>query len=67
MRVNHDDAAREEGLAAAAWYGVQQEALQIRFLAKLKEAELTPVFCPRLQGGWASRPHLPLQRENSAG
>ena len=48
MRVNYDDAAREEGLAAAAWYGLQQEALQIRFLAKWKEAEIRMAASPQL-------------------
>jgi plasmid stabilization system protein ParE len=39
MLVNYDEAAREEGLAAAAWYGEQQGDLQTRFLEKWKDAE----------------------------
>jgi len=48
MRVNYDDTAREEGLAAAAWYGEQQEGLQIRFLAKWKEAETRMAASPQM-------------------
>lgn len=39
MPVKYDDAARAEGLAAAAWYGEQQGALQTRFLEKWEDAE----------------------------
>ncbi len=39
MPVKYDDAAREEGLAAAAWYVEQQGDLQTRFLGKWKDAE----------------------------
>lgn len=39
MRLNYDDAAREEGFEAAEWYGEQQKALQTRFLEKWKDAE----------------------------
>lgn len=39
MRVHYADAAREEGLAAAAWYGQQQQDLLTRFLQKWKDAE----------------------------
>lgn len=39
MRVHYDDAAREEGFEAAAWYGSQQQGLQTRFLEKWKDAE----------------------------
>ena len=34
MRVNYDDAAREEGFEGPEWYGAQQKTLQTRFLAK---------------------------------
>jgi plasmid stabilization system protein ParE len=46
MRVNYGRAAREEGLEAAAWYGAQQENLQIRFLEKWKDAETRMVANP---------------------
>lgn len=39
MRVHYDDAAREEGFAAAAWYGMQQSDLRTRFLEKWKDTE----------------------------
>lgn len=39
MPVKYADAAREEGLAAAAWYGEQQGDLQTRFLEQWKDAE----------------------------
>lgn len=46
MRVNYDNAAREEGFAAAEWYGEQEETLQARFLAKWKDAENRMVASP---------------------
>jgi plasmid stabilization system protein ParE len=48
MRVNYEDAAREEGLAAAVWYGEQQAGLQARFLAKWKDAENRMVANPQI-------------------
>lgn len=48
MRINYDDAAREEGLAAAVWYGQQQEGLQNRFLAKWKDAENRMLASPQI-------------------
>jgi hypothetical protein len=39
MPVQYDDAARAEGLEAAAWYGEQQGGHQTRFLKKWKDAE----------------------------
>ena len=49
MRVNYDDAAREEGFEAAEWYGAQQKTLQTRFLAKWKDAENRMVASPQIQ------------------
>ena len=39
MPVEYDEAAREDGLEAAAWYGEQQGGLQTRFLEKWRDAE----------------------------
>ena len=48
MRVNYDDATREEGFEAAEWYGAQQKTLQTRFLAKWKDAENRMVASPQI-------------------
>ncbi len=48
MRVNYDDAAREEGFEVAEWYGAQQKTLQTRFLAKWKDAENRMVASPQI-------------------
>lgn len=48
MHVNYDDAAREEGFEAAAWYGKQQTGLQTRFLEKWKDAENRIVANPQI-------------------
>lgn len=48
MRVHYGRFAREEGFEAAAWYGVQQEDLQTRFLEKWKDAENRMVANPRI-------------------
>jgi hypothetical protein len=49
MRVNYDDAAREEGFEAAEWYGKQQKTLQTRFLEKWKDAENRMLASPQIQ------------------
>ena len=48
MEVRYADAAREEGFAAAAWYGEQQGDLQTRFLEKWKDAENRFVANPEI-------------------
>ncbi len=48
MRINYDDAAREEESEAAEWYGKQQKTLQTRFLAKWKDAENRMLASPRI-------------------
>jgi len=48
MQVRYVDAAREEGFAAAAWYGDQQGDLQTRFLEKWKDAENRIVASPEI-------------------
>ena len=48
MNVWYHDAAREEGFAAAAWYGKHENDLQARFLEKWKDAENRIVARPEM-------------------
>ena len=48
MRVYYHAAARAEGLAAAEWFGAQQQDLQTRFLAQWKNAENRMAASPQI-------------------
>jgi plasmid stabilization system protein ParE len=48
MRIIYEDAARQEGMEAAAWYEQQQQGLGTRFLTQWKNAENRMVANPEI-------------------